>query len=384
MNHVFYILLLFITFQIAATAQSKPKIINTAEGKMIVYPDGRTEPFSLSSENPNSKVENKASGIENYPIFNAEITPLDNPISVTEEDLAKIAFRRSQISRQAAEIAEARANKAIQKKEALTLKMRNTENAKEREKLVLELDNAQKIEEEALQELNQARSIAQEAEFFAKGGNYVESFIKEREARERAFAYSKVEQNNTSIGLPLPFGESYASPVTSNQPLKKMCRVNFDGTDESTGRWRKDLKPAPLFSFTDDRLRTYLKDQEYLQCEGFLSTTNGFTSLTLDFTFAYPNAREAYGIIEEGSILTIKLLDGHYINLLSGNMDEGSYDLETQQLTYEVTYMIDRGQMNILKRSEVDVILVFWSTGFEEYPVYQMDFFKNQFACLED
>ena len=363
-------------------AQNKqPQIKNTPNGKVIVYPDGRTVPYSLSGETPNVILKNNPS--QTYPVFNAEITPLDNPISVTEEDLANIAFRRAQISQQAKGIAQARALKATQKRRDLELKLRKARNAAEKTKLEQELETAKIIEEEAIGEYDQAQNLAEEADLFAKGGNYVEAFLQERATRQLALKYNQLEGINSSIGLPLPIGESYISPVPKLTQLEPYCRVEFDGTDESSGRWRKELSPAPVFSFTDERLRSYLKDEDYLRCEGFLSTTGGFTYLTLDFDFAYPNAREAYGIIEESSILTIKLLNGHYINLLSGNMSEGSYDTETQQLTYQVRYLIDRSQLNILKRSEVEAILVFWSTGFEEYPVYQMDFFIRQLNCLD-
>ena len=110
----------------------------------------------------------------------------------------------------------------------------------------------------------------------------------------------------------------------------------------------------------------------------------GYRFLSLQFTFAYPNAREAYGFIEKGSYLTIKLLNGDFINLKAGKMDRGSYDLTTDLLTYQVNYPIDRSQIGLLKHSEVDAIRVFWSSGFEEYEVFQLDFFINQLSCLEN
>lgn len=365
------------TSPILAQRKEQPKIINTAEGKKIVYPDGRVEKYSLSGT-PSTEL-----AISTYPIFNADIRPLDNPIAVTEDDLAKIAFRRSQITKQAADIASARAEKATQKRLALARQLEQTSNQDQQTKIELELENAVKIEEKAMEEMEQAKVIADDAELFVKGGNYVEAFIQEREKQRRALQYSRVEGRSSSIGIPIPFGETYISPVSHAPNQSKICTVNFDGIDEETNRWMKVLQPTPFFSFTDDRLRTILKDQEYLRCEGYLSTTSGFTYVTLKFAFAYPNAREAYGIIEENSILTIKMIDGHYINLLSGNMADGKYDLETQQLTYQVSYLIDRSQLNILRKSEIDVVLVFWSTGYEEYPVYHMDFFKRQLECLD-
>ncbi len=167
-------------------------------------------------------------------------------------------------------------------------------------------------------------------------------------------------------------------------PPPPPCSIVFDGKDERTGRNRRDVQQQILFSYTDERLRPYLKDKEYLRCEGFLTSIGGgFRYLTLVFTFAYPNAREAYGFIERGSVLTIKQLDGNFVNLFSGKMDRGSYNTKTELLTYRVHYPIDRGQLNLLENGETDAIRVFWSSGYEEYEVYQLDFFQSQLNCLE-
>ena len=83
-------------------------------------------------------------------------------------------------------------------------------------------------------------------------------------------------------------------------------------------------------------------------------------------------------------MLTLKLLNGDVINLRAGQMDRGKYDTVKQELTYSVYYPIDRSYLGLLKVSELDLIRVFWSSGFEEYPIHQMDFFQRQLQCLGD
>ena len=139
-----------------------------------------------------------------------------------------------------------------------------------------------------------------------------------------------------------------------------------------------------LFSFTDEKLRMFLKDKEYLSCKGYLSSMDGgYRFLTLEFSFSTPNAKEAYGFIEKGSVLTIRLINGDFINLRSGSMDRGSFNLKDKMLTYQVNYPIAQDQLSFLEKSEVDKIRVFWSSGYEEYEVYQLDFFMNQLSCLD-
>ena len=166
-------------------------------------------------------------------------------------------------------------------------------------------------------------------------------------------------------------------------PPKPNCRTAFDGIVPETGQRRKDMPKKKLFSHTDERLRHYMKERDYLNCKAYLSTVNGgFRVLNLEFNFAYPNAREAYGFIEKGSILTILFINGDFINLKSGVLAEGQYDIKKELLTYRVQYPVSQGQVSYLKKNELDRVRVYWSSGFEEYEVYELDFFINQAACL--
>ncbi len=378
------------------SARLSAQVIRTNEKgeKFIVYPDGTVQPFTMFSKDhePTIKPEEiQNTGAKSYPIFDGSVASFDQRISVTEADLAKIAERRSQLSKAAEKVARARAEEAQQKRRELEVQLRSVSLSDQETKkhLTIQLEAAKKIEEETSQEAEQARKEADSALLFARGGAYLDAFIQERESskeRSRAIASGQTSRNS-SAAFPIPFGQNYngilSDQNTSLYPPAEPCKAAYEG-QESNGQWRKDLQKQLLFTHTDERLRIYLKDKAYLRCEGFLtSLTGGYRYLTLQFSFAYPNAREAYGIIEKGSVLTVKLLNGQYVNLRSGELDEGSYDLETEILTYRVHYPIDRSQINILRKSEVDTVLVFWSSGFEEYEVYHLDFFMNQIECLE-
>ncbi|MEL7121964.1 MAG: hypothetical protein AAFO07_21125, partial [Bacteroidota bacterium] len=161
------------------------------------------------------------------------------------------------------------------------------------------------------------------------------------------------------------------------------CSYTFRGMDPIYNQYRRDLKEEQLFTYTDDRLRVYMKDKEYLKCNAFMTSVGGYRFLSLRFSFAYPNAREAYGFIEKGSVLILKLLNGGFIKLQSGKMAKGKYDTQKELLTYEVNYEIGSNVINSLKNHEIDRIIVSWSSGYEEYEVYNLDFFANQLNCLD-
>ena len=382
----------------ACPQKAKAQVIRTNEKgeRIIVHPDGTVQPytmFSLGNEPEVSPEDVQNNGPKKYPIFDGSVAPNAQRISVTEADLARIAERRAQISKDASRVAKVRAEEASRQRRNLESQLaaagnRDTERKRQ---LAIQLDAAGKIEAETAREAEQAKKEADNASLFSRGGAFIDAFIAEREA-SKARSRSTILNHTTNTGntsFPIPFGPNYSGLVTpfnaTVNPPTETCRVAFEGQDESNGRWRRDLEKQLLFTHTDERLRVYLKDKAYLRCEGFLTSLGGgYRFLTLQFSFAYPNAREAYGIIEKGSVLTIKLLNGQFVNLRSGTMDKGSYDLKTEILTYRVHYPVDRSQSNILRKSEVDTLLVFWSSGYEEYEVYNMDFFMKQINCIEE
>ncbi|MCO6478657.1 MAG: hypothetical protein J5I94_18635 [Phaeodactylibacter sp.] len=369
---------------------AQPAMRTNEKGEtIIVFPDGTTQVFSEFSGTTDTPAG--AAQQEKYPVADIRIEPLEGGIPITEEDLRRIAERKSQIARDAAQIAQDRAEEAnrqrLRLEEEYRKALRRNTKASEVEQLASRLESARQAEEEAQREARIALMEANRTESITRRGTYVEDYLKGQELKkQQAKQYENMQLTAGASFENLLLDDNF-SPFTStdnvilNPPVPE-CRVAYEGKD-SRGRYRRDLQKQLLFTHTDDRMRPVLNGQEYLTCEGYFTQLGGYRYLTLEFTFAYPNAREAYGFIEKGSYLMVKLLNGQFITLFSGKMDKGAYDTETGLLSYLVHYPIDQGQINILKNSEVDSVIVSWSSGYEEYEVYQLGFFINQIRCLE-
>ncbi|PHN05176.1 hypothetical protein [Flavilitoribacter nigricans] len=383
-------LLCFLSIAVLNPLQAQePQIRKNNDGEtLIVYPDGSWQYYS---DYLSGKKERNPADMATYPIFEGTIEPLDGNIKVTEDDLYKIAERRSQLADEAAKIAQLRWEKAQEARAQVEKELQqvlSTGQATQEviAQLNMRLKAATRAEQESQIEAQDAHRESNRADMLIEKGGFVDAYKAEQKKRMESQASRRDAYKARSYDQALPLTDNY---VGINQqdlilnPPTAPCGVAFEGMDSKSGNYRKDLDQQFLFSHTDDRLRVYLKDKEYLRCEGYFSANGGYRYLMLEFTFAYPNAREAYGFIEKGSILTIMMLNGDYVNLRSGVMDRGSYDTETELLTYRVHYPIDRSQMNYLKNSEVDAIRVFWSSGFEEYEVFQLDFFSNQLRCID-
>lgn len=390
-------LLLFALLAFTFGLSAQELRVNEKGEKIIVYPDGSWQYFSNFGA---GGLEWKASDSETqpdkntYPIFDGKIEPLDGAVAITEEDLFKVAVRRSQLAQEASAIASERAREAVRQRENLEKELKEALQVEDKKperirQLNIRLKAARKTEQETAYEAQVAMAEARRADELTAKGAYVRDYKEsQRKKSEQARLVPNREQLvYSSYENLLSFDKNFhlfaGEENVILHPPPAECRIAFEGIDEYSGRRRRDVQKQFLFSHTDERLRLFLKDKEYLRCEGFFSSiAGGFWFLSLEFTFAYPNAREAYGFIEKGSILTIKLLNGDFVNLRAGKMDRGSYDTEREILTYRVHYPLDRTQINLLMNSEVDSIRVFWSSGYEEYEVFNLGFFKNQISCL--
>lgn len=379
-----YLLLLYLLF-LAQNLSSQELRKNEKGERIIVYPDGRWEYFDAAK---NKSAQNRSTKDLKYPTFSPDVLPLKNPISLSEEDARKIALRHAQLAKEASTIAQKRAQEARDNREKLENLIATKIDVEGQDQLTKRLEIAKLTERRtvkeamlAIQEFENAEKIIQEGSF----NKPLEDQTNAKEAWElpAAKSFANVDQfYNYLPSLESPF--EYKQLNNKLSYSKRNCVFDYEGIDKLNGQYRRDLEKEFLFNYTDNRLRMYLKDKDYLKCEAFMTSLGGgFRLLSLQFSFAYPNAREAYGFIEKGSTLIIKLLNGGFIQLRSGKMDKGHYDTEKELLTYEVHYSIGPSFLNSLKTSEIDTIIVSWSSGYEEYQVYNLDFFQRQINCLE-
>lgn len=170
---------------------------------------------------------------------------------------------------------------------------------------------------------------------------------------------------------------------TGDNHHEKTCEFTFDGIDAFTNQPRRELQPELFFSHTDSRIKPYLKEREYMTCHGYLtSIAGGFRYLTLTFRIASRTAQREYGGIRNGGLLNLKLLDGSTISLFSQGGSQLKVDPTTNDIIYRARYPIDYQKEKLISRSEIDQVRVVWATGYEDYEVYNIDFFMNQLICL--
>lgn len=361
---------------------------HTDGSKIIVDADGSARYF-----NTNEPVEdyNGKEGTAAYPVIAVKIEPLSSSVSVSEEDLKRIAVRKMQLAEEASELAKERAAAATANRQQLEKRLAAAKGPQEENlaaQLQRQLQLAKKIEREAAHEQANAQNKLQAAQVVITQKNYVEAYNNNRKA-QRAIA----EKSKTSKTL-LPYAQKllgqqkkgftgYGETVSNKGGVPQIpCQLAFEGTEVNSGQYVRYSEAELLFTHTDESLRPYLEGKEYLSAKAYVLSRGGYRYLLLRLNFANPNAIQTYGYIDKGSILSLHLLDGNFLHLRSASVSNGVWDEIKQELYYEVSYPIDRAMISTLRQSDLDYIQLFWSSGFEQYDIYQVDVLQRLLNCL--
>ena len=173
--------------------------------------------------------------------------------------------------------------------------------------------------------------------------------------------------------------------ITKKQPKAPppSCDLLINEIDEFTGQEKKITKERQFFAFTPEAARKYMRADDYLKCDGHLSRIGSYKTLHLTFTIDSQYGQSEYGEIGDNSSLIIKLIDGSTVELTCDKGDMGRVDKIKSQTIYSVFYIMDPSFERQLQKGEVSRVRVVWSVGFEDYEVYDLDFFKEQFKCID-
>ncbi len=166
-------------------------------------------------------------------------------------------------------------------------------------------------------------------------------------------------------------------------PSARPCQFLFQGKDEFSGTFRKDLKREEWFSFTNDFMKSVLAGKPHITCDAQISATGTMVLLNLHFTILEQNARKTFGGFNKGSQAILKLIDGTAFTLSNLRQDGGETDDSGKVTTFFAQFALDKTLMKKLKQIEVDKIRVAWNRGFEDYEIYNVDLLQRQLKCLD-
>lgn len=184
--------------------------------------------------------------------------------------------------------------------------------------------------------------------------------------------------------------ESSRYPVTLvNQdlianPPAPPCALAFDDVDAFTGKRRWEMPKEVFFTHTADRLKPFFKEKNHITVEGYLSgTSGGAYYLNLTMTILSEFAQREFGVLEKGSIVSLKLINGNNVKLFNTKTSTGTLNKVEKSVVYLGQYLLHGEDIKDLKKSEIDKVRIVWGTGYEDYDNYYLDFMIDQINCLE-
>ncbi len=161
------------------------------------------------------------------------------------------------------------------------------------------------------------------------------------------------------------------------------CQYSMRERDEFTNKLKVAVQPQNLFAYTQDDLKKFMREKDYMTCSGGLSRVIGITTFNVKFEMQSILAQKDYGEIQAGTQMLVKLLDGGTVTLTCQESNKGIIDEINGKTVYRTYFGVDKGDLKQLRKSEVIKVRMLWSSGYEDYEVHELDFFINQIKCLD-
>jgi hypothetical protein len=367
---------LFITFYILISTQvveAQRVEINKEGEKIVLFPDGKWEYFDKT--NPTHIVideANKSSQIAApNDIFDEQTSKgeneekrYENLLSDAKDKLALALERESDV----------KFSKILLEEEIEDLK-RSGEDTKEKiDALKRQLKLIKALGKDAKKETKKAKK---EFEKLKKQGKIVQKPTKKKsrkiqklksaEKELQASKYMHREDGNFFTASKKFEKYSIEKDVMYNPP-REDCKLAFDGVDEFMGKKRKDVERSVFFTYTNDDMRRYMKDDDYITCEGNLTQIKGgVLLLNLFISINTTDAQRSFGGLSKGNLVVVKMINGESVNLVNNQSDIGVFNPLKKQHTYTGQFRINAGQENAFKKGEVDLIIIILDAVFEYY-----------------
>ena len=161
------------------------------------------------------------------------------------------------------------------------------------------------------------------------------------------------------------------------------CNITYNGRDSELNKDRVEHAPQYLFGYTSEKLKHFLKNDNFLKCNAYLTKLDDDYYLNLDLDLATKDASRNYGFIDKGDMIKLTFINGDNFVANSIYRAEGKLEPYSGHTKYEAVYKLQDIEMELIEDLELDKLAIIWSSGFEEYPVYEIDILQRQLECLK-
>lgn len=147
---------------------------------------------------------------------------------------------------------------------------------------------------------------------------------------------------------------------------------------------KKYTSLAPFFSFTPEKLENHFLGTDYISCDAQVAQVDDLYFVNLNIEIRSKTAKDIYGGIEKGSALRLELINGEQILVYNVKRDFGKQNQAEESVVYQVIYSLDPDDLKTLSKFDLNRIGIIWTTGYEDYEIFETDFLINHLKCLNN
>jgi len=247
-------------------------------------------------------------------------------------------------------------------------------NSSELSKSIILINQTSSIElsssSDEIERLSEALSSLRDDETLTSELEYIEEsiIILEESINRIKIEYPEEDLSGYTFGLQQLEYSSYDCVLTSDS-------TNINSITYST-------EAAPLFSYTHPKLKPHFIGKDYMSTSAQIIESNSKYFILLSIEIKSNRAKETFGGLEKGEILRLQLINGEKIIAYNMRRSFGEYNSETNTTSFTPVYSIKKDNLKKISKIELDKIGLMWTTGYEDYEVFEMDFFMNQGTCI--
>ena len=82
--------------------------------------------------------------------------------------------------------------------------------------------------------------------------------------------------------------------------------------------------------------------------------------------------------------MILVMLSGYQVALENKATSTGLLNLVEKTVTYQCRYALSKSDLKALEVGILDFVRLIGSTGYDDYPVYDLDLLKRQIRCLKN
>lgn len=161
------------------------------------------------------------------------------------------------------------------------------------------------------------------------------------------------------------------------------CEIIFDGYDDVLGSNKKEVRTEFLFGHSQKRMKSYFKSDDFIKCDAYVSKVDKKHYITLNIRVKSKDAKSTYGMLVANEPMRVEMIDGSKVYCTNRIQDGGKIEPYTGNILYTGIFEIEKDDLSTLKNNFMDNIGLIWSSGYEQYNIFNVDFLKNQLQCLE-